>query len=211
METRPKILLVEDDPILAGMLVEGLSAEGFLVSKAGMLSEARIAIKEGRFDLVILDLILPDGESFSLIKEIKDRMSVPVIFLTVKSDEETIVRAFREGASDYIRKPFGQRELVMRIKRLLPPSQLILDKETNTVKLARHRICLGRKEFEIFSILVQKNGDLVKREEIEAIFGSIDKRTVDSHISHLRIKLSPLSKVFNIRAIYGLGYRLEQK
>ena len=114
-----KLLLVEDDSSIVKNLSEYLVSEGFLVTSASGQNEALQKLEQRTFDLVLLDISLPDGNGFSLCSMLKSEYRLPVIFLTASGDEYSTVTGFELGADDYISKPFRPRELVMRIKNVL--------------------------------------------------------------------------------------------
>lgn len=221
-----RILLVEDDPLIAKSLKLSLSYDGFDVSISGTVAQARSMIKETPFEFYILDVNLPDGTGFDICQEIRTaNENVPIIMLTAKVDEESAVKGITLGADDYVRKPFGAKELSVRINRMLDRKNsapkvisfgpIKMDLNKHKTWAGEEEINLGRKEFEILKLLVQKQGEVVTRDDLIHALGedsTVYDRTVDSHLSHLRKKLRDAQiKNVLITPVYGVGYRLEGK
>lgn len=220
-----KILLVEDDPVLGKGVKLGLELEGYAVEWARDLRSAKAAHDTGKFELAILDLGLPDGNGLSFCSMVRSAGSrMPIVILTAKTDEDSVVAGLTAGANDYIRKPFGSRELVARIRNTLrEPStredqvrfgDLLILKGQRRLMFGEGEIELNRREFDIFSFLVDHGGAVVSRTQILDHLdrdGEILDRTLDSHLSHIRKKLREAS-VTNIRIapVYGVGYRMEK-
>lgn len=219
------ILLVEDDPALARGLQLYLEAEGYTVFWSNTLKSAFEKNEQEKLSLIILDLGLTDGSGFDFLTALREKASrIPVIILTAKTDEDSVVEGLQRGANDYMKKPFSQRELLARIKAVLrEPLQredqmrfgdLLLLLEQRIVKYKDAQVELNRREFDILIKLVQKADTIVTREMlIESIDknGEIFDRTIDSHISHLRARFKSAGiKEIKISSVYGLGYRLEK-
>ena len=219
-----QVLLVEDDPLIGQTLSLSLPYRGFSVFLADSVARAREAIETHPFDLVILDLQLPDGSGFDLCRILRAGDSLlPILIITARTDEASAVRSLSLGADDHIRKPFGLDELSARMDRLLARRSsreqylsfrdLVIDLGENRAVLGGQELSLGRKEFGILSLLVQKGGEVVTREEILSLFpNSLETfdRTVDSHLSHLRKKIRAIAgDRLRIHPVYGVGYRLE--
>jgi two-component system, OmpR family, response regulator len=220
------LLIVEDDPMLGRALTVNLELEGYHPMWVRDLRSGLEASQSAKFDLLLLDVNLPDGSGLDLCKTVRQSGSqVPVIFLTAKVDEDSVIAGFNAGANDYVRKPFGIKELVARVRATLKePLQrdsqirfgdllLMIDKrETYYGDL---RIDLNRREFEILTTLVQNAESVVTR---DSLVSGIDRegdsfdRTVDSHVSHIRSKFRKASiDAIHITPIYGVGYRLQKK
>ena len=131
-----KILLVEDDAIIASGLLYALEQEGYEATRCATVAEVKAAAQNGRFDLAILDMQLPDGSGFDAREALKNS-GAAVIFLTVVDDEGNIVRAFESGAEDYITKPFRLREALARIKRALNRGEPLSAPSLSKLKRAR--------------------------------------------------------------------------
>jgi len=222
----PKILLVEDDPVLSKSVQLNLELEMWTVVRAASLTEARALEAAGPIDAVILDLGLPDGSGLTLLKELRERESrVPVIILTAQTDEESVVSGLELGANDYIRKPFSMRELMVRIKVALKAptlrehqvrfGPLLILKEARNATIDSVPIELNRREFDILTYLADHGGQVVTRERLLTkmdVDGEVFDRTIDSHISHIRARLKKAGVTqIAISSVYGVGYRLEEK
>ena len=218
-----QVLLVEDDPIIARTLKMSLRYEGFDLTVAPTAADAGRALAEKRFDLVMFDIGLPDGNGIDLCRALRSRDStLPILMLSARTDEETAVAGIDGGADDYIRKPYGLQELTARMRRLLARQSqardvaafgsISMDVQRRTVSVSGVPLQLGKKEFEILLLLVRAMGDTVTREQILDRFedgSAIYDRTIDSHLSHLRRKLKEVGATERIAAIYGIGYRIE--
>ncbi len=219
------ILLVEDDPVLARGLQLTLQAEGYAIVWADNLKSAFDKNQKEKLGLVILDLGLTDGSGFDFLNEVRNSGSrLPIIILTAQSDEDSLIEGLQQGANDYMKKPFSNRELVARIKAVLREPQvreaqtrysdLLLLHDQRIVKFKESNIEMNRREFDVLHFLIQRAEMIVTR---EALMEHIDKdgdifdRTIDSHVSHLRSRFKAAG-VTNIKisSVYGLGYRLEK-
>ncbi|MDB5037173.1 MAG: hypothetical protein JWQ35_701 [Bacteriovoracaceae bacterium] len=221
----PKILLVEDDPILGRSLALNLKLEGYEVEWAETLQSGFSAFKQNKFDLILLDLGLPDGHGFNLCQEIRSKdKSLPIVILTAQADESSVVEGLNLGASDYVRKPFGLKELAARVRCALRESKsselplrfsdLKIFIDQRRAFFGEHELELKRREFDILTYLTDRAEQVVTREALLSKIdqdGEISDRTIDSHVSHLRshLKGSGISSI-HIASIYGVGYRLEK-
>jgi two-component system OmpR family response regulator len=221
-----ELLLVEDDPVLGRALQISLEVEGYHVTWVRDLKSADLATEKTKLNLVILDLGLPDGSGITLLKKLRESGSaIPVIILTAKTDEDSVVEGLQTGANDYIRKPFSKKELSARIKTALRELQtrdrqirfgeLILYPDQRRVLFNEKEVELKRREYDILCYFIQHAEAVVSREELIGSFDSdseIYDRTVDSHVSHVRARLKKAGvEGVQISSIYGLGYRLEKK
>lgn len=218
-----QILIVEDDPGIADVLEYSLRAEGHVPLRASSASDALALLAVAEF--IILDVGLPDRDGFDLCREIRQRSSVPIIFLTARSEEIDRVVGLEIGADDYILKPFSPRELIARIKavrrRLQQPQQrsgqpsdepmgvgLVLDRPAFSVTLHGRPIGLSRTEFDLLELLASRPGQVFTRSQILDHAwpdgGCVTDRTVDAHIKTVRKKLAPADCIETIR---GVGYR----
>lgn len=216
-----KILLVEDDPVLGRSLSIKLELESYQVVWLQTLRAAQQRLKEEEFQLLLLDVGLPDGSGIEFLKKNRDTLpeKMVIIVLTARSDEDTAVESLECGAHDFIRKPFGSRELSARIKRALSEplnhepqlrvGDLLILLEQRKIIFKESTVDLNRREFEIFKFLAQNIDRVVHRETLIAALGSgsdIVDRTVDSHISHIRAKLKEKNvDSLKIAPVYGLG------
>lgn len=221
-----RVLMVEDDPVIARTLQLGLAYRGFEVTPCETAREGLSVFARQRFDLVLLDVALPDGSGYDVCRRIRERdTEVPILMLTARLDEQSAVDGLEAGADDYLRKPCGLNELVARMTRLgerrvrsddtwvLGP--LRLSPQRRQTWVGESPVHLARREFDILAMLLRRPGEVVRRQDILdglGDAGEVFDRTIDSHMSHLRRKLreAGLSEV-HIAPVYGVGYRLERK
>jgi DNA-binding response OmpR family regulator len=225
-----RILLVDDEQSIQTLLSYPLRKEGYHVTSAGDGVEALERFDDGRFDLVVLDLMLPRRDGVEVCRELRRRSQVPIIMLTAKGSESDKVAGLEVGADDYITKPFSMREFRSRVKAALrrsrmvaPPSEaggegpivqgeLTIDFDRRQVTLAGDEVRVTYVEFEILGALARSPGRVLTRETLlEHVWGDSeyrDPRTVDVHIRHLREKIERDPKepefLFTVR---GVGYR----
>ncbi len=224
-----RILLVDDEQSIQTLLSYPLRKEGYHVTSALDGTEALQRFDEGRFDLVVLDLMLPRRDGVEVCRELRARSQVPIIMLTAKGSESDKVAGLEVGADDYITKPFSMREFRSRVKAALRRSRmagaagreghgpivhedLTIDFERRLVTLDGEEIKVTYVEFEILGALARSPGRVLTRETLlEHVWGDSeyrDPRTVDVHIRHLREKIERDPKepefLFTVR---GVGYR----
>jgi DNA-binding response OmpR family regulator len=225
-----RILLVDDEQSIQTLLSYPLRKEGYHVTSALDGTEALQRFDEGRFDLVVLDLMLPRRDGVEVCRELRSRSQVPIIMLTAKGSESDKVAGLEVGADDYITKPFSMREFRSRVKAALRRSRMAgagAEREDNgpivhadlTIDFQRRLVTLGEEEikvtyveFEILGALARSPGRVLTRETLlEHVWGDSeyrDPRTVDVHIRHLREKIERDPKepefLFTVR---GVGYR----
>lgn len=218
-----KILYVEDDPVLGKGLTVHLQASGHDVVWETTIAKAREAEATNPFEVLLLDVNLPDGSGLDFCHELRKRGSkLPVIVLTARSDDDSLVTGFECGANDYMKKPFSNRELVTRIQYHLKepfmrevqirngPVLILLNQRK--VLVNGTEIDFNRREFDIFVHLVKNPGTIMSREQLITAIGSENMldRTIDSHLSHIRgrLKTANASQV-TIRSVYGVGYTMD--
>lgn len=215
------ILLIEDDTFLREGLIELLTNESYKITAAENANKAKTYLNMTDFDLVILDVRLPDGSGLDICREIRaDGKTMPVLFLTACDDENEIVTGLDSGADDYVTKPFGIKVLLSRIRALLRrnPSSiyesdgLYVDLNKMIVRKNGETVFLTPTEFQILSTLIRNAGIVVTRGSLLSSIWDcdgnfIDDNTLSVHISRLREKIST-SKLSTIR---GVGYRWEDK
>ncbi len=212
-----RILVVEDEPAIRLLLVKSLKLVGHACASAPDGETARELLREEHFELILLDVMLPGPDGFSLMRHTG---GTPVIFLTAKTALEDRVRGLTLGADDYITKPFEMEELIARVdavlrraspqRRVVHIAGLTVDLEGRTVSRGGCFIECTPQEFTLFeALLVNRNIALSRSKLLEIAWGydfEGDSRTVDVHIQRLRKKLS-LEE--HIKTVYKLGYRLE--
>jgi two-component system, OmpR family, response regulator RegX3 len=224
---RPKrtILLVEDEVSITEPLAEALRSEGFETKVAGTVSEA-LELARNAPDLVLLDVMLPDGSGFDVCRELRQSSRVPIIMLTTRGEEADRVVGLELGADDYVVKPFSAREVVARIRAVLRRVGETAPTEDGPIEIgelrldpsrreAMHRgevLELSRKEFDLLELLMRSAGSVVSRERlIEEVwdtnwFGST--KTLDVHVSGIRRKLGDdPSQPRYLHTVRGVGFR----
>ena len=224
------ILVIEDEPDIRRNLEYNLGREGFNTSSVGSLDEANEKLKSKKFDLILLDLMLPDGSGLDLCKKIKansETEATPIIILTAKDDEVDKVVGFELGADDYVTKPFSVRELILRVKAILKRSDtkikevveverqfgdLKIDVDSHEVHVDSQLIELTALEFRLLKELVDKRGRVQSRDQLlSEVWGynaEVTTRTVDTHIKRLREKLGSMGKY--VQTIRGVGYKFSR-
>ena len=214
-----RVLVVEDEKSINDLIVMNLTEAGYTCERAFDGMEAADKLEGEPFDLVLLDIMLPEVNGYELLDFIKP-MGIPVIFITAKGSMEDKVRGLRLGADDYLVKPFEIVELLARVEAVLRRAGkaqyeleidgLTIDTRSHTVSRGSKPIQLTAKEFELLLLFIQNRNIALFRETIyERIWGGEymgDSRTVDLHVQRLRKKLHWEDK---IKTIYKVGYRLE--
>lgn len=222
-----KILLVEDDGQIASYLGELLRAEGFDTQIAGSKKEASECLLVQAFDLVLLDVSLPDGNGFSICAEIKREYEIPVIFLTASGDEYSVVAGLDMGADDYIAKPFRPRELISRIRsvlrrckkeqRILSCGDLKVNVSSATVTKGEKELFLSALEYRLLLILLQNKGQILTRNQLlEEIWDAsgeyVNDNTLSVYMKRLREKIEENPQIPRLlHTIRGIGYRMEDR
>ena len=221
--TRPHILIVEDDVGVVSGLVRGLERAGFSTAVVMKGNEALERITHDAFDLVLLDLMLPERSGFEVLEVVRSRVSTPIIVLSARTELAARLQSFESGAVDFVPKPFFMEELVARIKTRLalaeeaPPRELALadvrvDLDARIVRREGVDLGLTTYEFNVLACLRERPGRAQSRVQIaEAAlsgFNEGDERTVDSHVSRIRKKLGPEAGG-RIRTVWGIGYRCD--
>ncbi|HJU57828.1 MAG TPA: response regulator transcription factor [Actinomycetota bacterium] len=219
-----RILLVEDESSISDPLAELLRREGFTAVVASNLEQARDALAKDAPDLILLDVMLSDGDGRDLARDIRKDSDVPIVMLTARGEEIDRVVGLELGADDYVVKPFSARELTARIRaimrrgrssdpnRPLEIDQLRLDPASRTLTKAGEPIELAAKEFDLVAFLMSHAGEVVRREQImdevwdPHWFGPT--KTLDVHISWLRKKIEDdPSNPRYITTVRGVGFR----
>ena len=224
MEEKLRILLCEDDENLGMLLREFLQAKGYAADLFSDGESGYKAFLKGKYDLCVLDVMMPKKDGFTLAQEIRTVNSeVPVIFLTAKSLKEDILEGFKIGADDYITKPFSVREVLARVRSVLRRTSaarvesesirfegLEIDLRRKVCTLDGKELQLTKKEFEILALLLSNRGVIFSREEILRRIWSDEvivlDRTVDVNITRLRRKVGPYGEHIVTRLGYGYGF-----
>lgn len=223
-----KVLVVDDEHNLREMISSYLQNEGYETIEAENGNSAVQTVKNDQFDLVLLDIMMPEMDGYEALKEIRsDQKKLPVIMLTAKTDEIDKVVGLEMGADDYITKPFSLRELSARIKAVLRRStydddvdkdeiiehgEIMINLSTYEVFVSENRVNLTPTEFKILATLAQKPGRVYSRLQLMNVaFGETYanyERSIDTHVSNLRRKIEndPHNPTY-IHTMYGIGYR----
>ena len=228
---KKRMLVVEDDPAIREVLVDALEFEGFEVLQAGSYRDGLDRAVRIPCDLMLLDLVLPDGNGLDLLAEARmSRPSLPVIILTARGEEDDRIAGLKLGADDYVVKPFSVKEVIARIEAVLRrsaerPSDVGQVSFTGgTAYLDDHRVCfddgeqheLSEREIALLRYLAQNRGRTVSRQELLSRVwrlpaNRVRTRTVDMHIARLREKLrDSAGKARIIVTVRGKGYRFQE-
>ena len=225
-----QVLIIEDEPDIRKTIDYNLTKESFKVVQAGSIEEGEKALASNQIDVIILDLMLPDGSGLTLCRDIKSddkTKHIPIIILTAKTEEVDRVVGFELGADDYVTKPFSVRELILRVKAILkrgPTStknseddeysfgELTLNFEAHQAYINGNEISLTALEFRLLKHLIDRKGRVQTRDQLlEDVWGyssDVTTRTVDTHIKRLRTKLGSVGN--HIQTIRGVGYRFSR-
>ena len=226
VETR-RILVIEDSAPLAEGLRHNLAFEGYAVGVVGTAADGLAALQRGGADLVILDLMLPDGDGFHVLRTLRSAGdATPVLVLTALGDEADKVRGLRLGADDYVTKPFGLLELLARVDALLRRASrpgaararfgtIEVCAATHEVTRAGTPIALRPKEYELLVALLRRDGAVATRDEllreVWRYDASVTSRTVDTHVLELRRKLEDdPATPRHLLTVRKTGYRLQR-
>ena len=222
MENNKKhILIVDDDDRIRSLLKDYLSDNNYIVSSAGNSEEAKEKLKNIKFDIIILDVMMPGQNGYELTKDIKKQLKVPIILLTAKGEVENRIQGLELGADDYISKPFEPKELLLRIKNIINKSSKIdmrskimvgkaeIDLNKMIVYLNNKSKKINNSEKKVLSEMLASPGTTFSREEIGQISGISQERSIDVMITRLRqkIEVNPKNPKY-LQTIRGSGYVL---
>jgi phosphate regulon transcriptional regulator PhoB len=232
MNAPKHILVVDDEADLVELISYNLKKEGFSVNSALDGETALIKIKKGRYDLVVLDLMLPGIQGMELCRILRNdpkTEALPIIMLTAKGEEVDKILGLEMGADDYVTKPFSPRELLARVKavlrrsmekpapeKILKAGELVIDRERYTVSVKGKPIKLSATEFKLLLFLAGRKGKVFNREQLlDAVWSDeafVEPRTVDVHIRRLRahIEEDPAQPRY-IKTLRGIGYFFDGK
>lgn len=225
-----KILIVDDEASIVTLLTYNMEQAGYETDYAYDGLEAIKKARESHFDLIVLDLMLPEMDGIEVCKYLREnRIDTPILMLTAKDDEVDKIHGLELGADDYLTKPFSPKEVVARTKAIIRRSDksratnqsstkigdLIIFPERYEAEINGAIITFTRKEFELLHYLANHLGNILSRDQLlRAVWNydfAGDTRIVDVHISHLREKIEPDSKRPSyIKTIRGLGYKMEE-
>jgi DNA-binding response OmpR family regulator len=229
LRSKPRLLVVDDDRDLCHLVTQYLEPEGFTVSAAHTGNEGVKQGIEGDYELIVLDVMLPDKKGFDVLRDIRERIKTPVLMLTAKGDEFDRILGLELGADDYLPKPFNPRELIARISAILrrsgwqsesgaasrPPvitsGDIELDLGARSVSRSGETLKVTSAEFDLLRIFVESPGTVLTREALvekvlDRRFSAFD-RSIDLHISNLRRKLGRRKDGSErIRSVRVVGY-----
>jgi len=219
-----RVLIVDDDPDIQGLVSYNLSQAGFRVTNAVTGSAALESVREQPPDLIILDIMLPDLDGLEVCRTLRMRANsrrIPIIMLTARTEESDRVVGFELGADDYVMKPFSPRELVLRVKSIfrrvgedrtdvLRIGKIQLFPQRRQVLSGNRTVTLTAKEFELLQELMRARGNVLTREVLmDRVWGyhsQATSRTLDTHVRRLREKLG--DEAIHLETVHKVGYRM---
>ena len=217
----PHILVVDDDDRIRNLLKEYLNDNNFMISTAQDANDAKIKLKHFKFDIIVLDVMMPGQDGYSLTKEIRSKNNQPIILLTAKGEVENRIKGLEYGADDYISKPFEPKELLLRIKNIISKNKEIdlnkkhkignaeidLNKMTITIKGDQKKINVSEKN--VLSKMLSSPGKTFSRLKIGEVSGILQERSIDVMITRLRqkIEVDPKNPKY-LQTVRGYGYVL---
>lgn len=221
-----KVLVIEDEKKLAEYLRLALTEHNYVVDVAmDGISGLHLA-RESQYDLILLDVMLPGMDGFSVLRELRKSDRVPVLMLTARDKIEDRVKGLRDGADDYLVKPFSTPEFIARVRALLRRAKpevlstvlkvgdIVLDRESHRVYRKKSEIKLGPTEFRLLEFMMQHPGRVFSRSQLlDNVWGEtiyIDERTVDVHVGRLRKAVNTPRAPDVIRTIRGAGYAINE-
>ena len=221
MDNLNHILVVDDDDRIRNLLKEYLSENNFLVSTAQNSTEAKVKLDHFKFDLIILDVMMPGQSGYELTKEIKNNKSPPIILLTAKGEVESRIKGLELGADDYIGKPFEPKELLLRMKNIISKKvkidlskkysvgSAIIDLNKMVIKLNNNQKKINVTEKKILMEMLSNPGKTYSRSQIGKMSGIAQERSIDVMITRLRqkIEIDPKNPKY-LQTIRGSGYVL---
>lgn len=216
-----RILVVDDEALIRNVVKEYLENEHFMVDEAGDGDEALKCVRNTDYDLIVLDIMMPQKDGFQTMKEIKKLKNIPVLMLSARQEEFDKLIGFDLGIDDYVTKPFSPKELVARVKAItkryhnedekLAFGGLILDDKAHEVKIDGELVLLTPKEYDLLKCFLMNHHIALSREQLLTnIWGYDfygDDRTVDTHVKTLRQHLGKYGKY--IKTIRKVGYKFE--
>jgi two-component system, OmpR family, phosphate regulon response regulator OmpR len=225
------VLLIDDDTRLSELLKDYLSGHGFILKTALTAAEGFRLVRSNNFEIILLDVMLPDGDGLEICKKIRSQSSVPIVMLTARGADEDKIIGLEIGADDYLAKPFNPRELVARMKAVLRRKgtagvlsdedkvvqykDFFLDPARQLVKIFGREVELTTAEFELLRVLAMNPGRVFTRERLLDLvqgrdFDGVD-RSIDVHISRIRNKIEEDARNPRwIKTVWGTGYRFQE-
>ena len=222
-DNAPHLLVVDDDRRIRDLLSRFLLAEGYRVTTAETAAEARIRLEGLRFDLLILDVMMPGETGFELARAIRKTSAVPILMLTARDEKESRIEGLETGADDYVAKPFEPRELSLRIANILKRARPVAPAPAESVRfgqlvfhVARGELRRGDeilrltdRERDMLRVLCASPGETVPRMALAGNGASLNERAVDVQVNRLRRKIerNPANPLI-VQTVRGIGYRL---
>ncbi|MDY0236195.1 MAG: response regulator transcription factor [Gudongella sp.] len=219
------ILIVDDQAKMRNLIKEYLKLEGFDYDEADNGETALEYLRRTEYDAVLLDVMMPIRDGWSVLKEIRKVSSIPVIMLTAKGEEYDKLYGFELGADDYLIKPFSPKELIARLKAILKRGKVFENENTYKIEgleidynarlalVNKNSIKLTPKEYDLLVYLIQNKNIALNRQQIlDGVWGIDfygDDRTVDQHIKMLRESIKPYKDL--IKTVWGIGYKFEER
>ncbi|ACV38091.1 response regulator transcription factor [Leptotrichia buccalis] len=223
-----KVLIADDNKQIVSILSEYCKKNNFIVSTVFNGEDALKEVEENKFDIVLLDVMMPKKDGFDVCREVRKFSNVPIIMITARGEDYEKIMGLEIGADDYIVKPFSPGEIIARInailRRITPKNDdsekifsfdnLEIDLNNFTVKINNEIISLTKKEIEILWTLATNQNKVFTRENLLDLIWGFDyfgeSRTVDTHIKRLRAKMDNYEhKKWNIKTIWGVGYKFD--
>ena len=219
----PHLLVVDDDRRIRVLLSRFLLGEGYRVSTAETAADARAKLEGLKFDLLILDVMMPGESGFDFARSIRTGSAVPILMLTARDEKESRIRGLELGADDYLAKPFEPRELSLRVanilKRTQPPraaarssvrfGPFVFHMASGELRRGEEAIRLTERECEMLRVLATNVGETVPRQALAGNGEAVSERTVDVQVNRLRrkIEIDPANPLI-VQTVRGIGYRL---
>ncbi len=221
MDENNHILIVDDDDRIRGLLKEYLTDNNFIVSTANSADEAKQKLSYFKFNLIVLDVMMPGQDGYSLVKELKMSVSPPIILLTAKGEAENRIKGLELGADDYLGKPFEPKELLLRIKNVISKNskidtkleykvgEAVINLNKMIIKFKKSQKKINVTEKKVLIEMLSNPGKTYSRHKIGEISGIIQERSIDVMITRLRqkIEINPKNPKY-LQTIRGSGYVL---
>ena len=221
-----RILIIDDDKELSDITKDMLSDYEYEVDQAYSIEEAYEVLTDGRYDLILLDINLPDGEGYEVCRELRKVSTVPVIFASARTSVDDRITGFEEGGDDYLPKPYSMKELLVRVNALVRRTygmntadetvqfgEVVVNLSSRSVTRAGKVVNLSLKEFDLLAYLARHINEAVEKDtlisEVWGAFSEVDASTLTVHIRWLREKLeADPSKPEHILTVFKVGYKL---
>ena len=214
------IMIIDDDDRIRDLLGKFLKDNGYFVTLAANATDAKEKLKSYIFDLLVVDVMMPDQTGVEFTEELRQNDKTPILMLTAMGEVEDRIKGLSSGADDYLAKPFEARELLLRIQRILDRTevksnnilkfdQITFDSEKSLLKNGDDEITISSNEAELLNILAKRIGQAISREELSRLCGSVNERTIDVRITRLRNKSERDTKMPKyLKTVRGKGYVL---